>query len=61
MFREILTDIKNHNFSFHHNPEYFRNPETFDPERFGEENRRNINQAHFVPFGIGPRSCIGNC
>lgn len=46
-------------YCFHHNPKYFPNPEVFDPERFSEENRKHINQAHYVPFGMGPRSCIG--
>lgn len=46
-------------YCFHHNKRYFADPERFDPERFNEENRKNINQAHYVPFGIGPRSCIG--
>lgn len=44
---------------FHHNPEYFPDPEKFDPERFSDENRKNIQQQHYVPFGIGPRACIG--
>lgn len=47
-------------YCFHHNENYFPNPEQFDPERFNDENRKNIDPAHFVPFGIGPRSCIGN-
>lgn len=47
-------------YSFHHNPEYFPNPERFDPERFSDENRRKINSAHYIPFGCGPRACIGN-
>lgn len=46
-------------YCFHHNPNYFSNPEVFDPERFSEENRKNIDQAHYVPFGMGPRACIG--
>lgn len=46
-------------YCFHHNPKYFPEPEVFDPERFSEENRKKIDQAHYVPFGMGPRSCIG--
>lgn len=47
-------------YSFHHNPDYFPNPERFDPERFNDENRANIDSAHYIPFGLGPRTCIGN-
>lgn len=47
-------------YCYHHNPKYFPDPERFDPERFSEENKPNMNPAHYVPFGTGPRSCIGN-
>lgn len=46
-------------YCFHHNPKYFPQPNEFDPERFNDENRKKINPAHYVPFGIGPRACIG--
>ncbi|XP_021705963.1 probable cytochrome P450 9f2 [Aedes aegypti] len=44
----------------HHDPQYFPNPERFDPERFNDENKRNINLGAYLPFGIGPRNCIGS-
>lgn len=47
-------------YSFHHNPEYFPAPDRFDPERFSDENRANMDSAHYIPFGLGPRMCIGN-
>lgn len=45
--------------NFHHNPEYYTNPEKFDPERFSDENKGSINTSAYVPFGVGPRNCIG--
>ncbi|XP_077284908.1 cytochrome P450 9e2-like [Arctopsyche grandis] len=45
--------------SIHMNPEYWPNPTKFDPERFSEENKRNIKSQTFLPFGSGPRNCIG--
>ncbi|XP_055529185.1 probable cytochrome P450 9f2 [Wyeomyia smithii] len=41
-------------------PKYYLNPERFDPERFNEENRSSINPNTYLPFGIGPRNCIGS-
>ncbi|KAF5303383.1 hypothetical protein FQR65_LT18995 [Abscondita terminalis] len=41
-------------------PKYFPDPERFDPERFSDENKNSINQYMYIPFGVGPRSCIGN-
>lgn len=46
-------------YSLHHDPNYFPNPDKFDPERFGDENKNNIQPGTYAPFGIGPRNCIG--
>ncbi|KAI2474099.1 cytochrome P450 9e2-like [Diabrotica virgifera virgifera] len=46
-------------YALHHDPTYFPDPETFDPERFTPENKRNIKAGTFLAFGSGPRSCIG--
>lgn len=41
-------------------PKYFPNPERFDPERFNDENKKNIVQGSYMPFSIGPRNCVVN-
>nr|CAD7574265.1 unnamed protein product [Timema californicum] len=43
----------------HYDPDYFPEPDKFDPERFSEENKDNITPFTFVPFGVGPRTCLG--
>lgn len=45
---------------FHNDPQYFPEPDKFDPHRFSEENRKNIDLDTYMPFGIGPRNCIGS-
>ncbi|KAK5641880.1 hypothetical protein RI129_010427 [Pyrocoelia pectoralis] len=47
-------------YGMHLDEKYFPNPDRFDPERFNKENRKNITPYTYMPFGIGPRSCIGN-
>ena len=44
---------------FHMDPKHFPNPEKFDPERFSPENKGNIATGTFIPFGQGPRMCLG--
>ncbi|XP_014287735.1 cytochrome P450 6j1 isoform X1 [Halyomorpha halys] len=44
---------------FHMDPEYFPNPEKFEPERFSEEKKDSIPKYSFLPFGEGPRICVG--
>jgi cytochrome P450 family 9 len=44
----------------HHDPQFFLDPETFNPDRFSEGNKHNIQPFTYMPFGSGPRHCIAN-
>lgn len=41
-----------------HNPDLYKNPEEFIPERF-DENAEKPHTFAYVPFSAGPRNCIG--
>ncbi|XP_052750885.1 cytochrome P450 6B5-like [Galleria mellonella] len=45
--------------ALHNDPQYFENPDEFRPERFHPDNFKNIHKFVYLPFGDGPRSCIG--
>lgn len=46
-------------YEMHRNKKYWKNPNAYKPERFLEENRKQI-MPFYMPFGAGPRLCIGN-
>ncbi|KAK4873816.1 hypothetical protein RN001_013176 [Aquatica leii] len=47
-------------YAIHRDEKYYTDPEKFDPERFSDENKHNIKPFTYLPFGIGPRTCIGS-
>lgn len=46
--------------AIHHDEQFYDNPDKFDPEmHFSPEKKAARNPYAFMPFGIGPRNCIG--
>lgn len=46
-------------FVMHRKKEYFPNPEAFDPTRFENKQDKSWPNGAYLPFGLGPRGCIG--
>ena len=47
-------------YGLHHNAKYWPDPEKFDPERFSEINKKDRPTHAYLPFGGGPRLCVGH-
>lgn len=47
-------------FALHYDPSLWSNPEEFDPERFGDKNYQQRARWQYLPFGAGPRACVGD-
>ncbi|MDH6552503.1 cytochrome P450 [Streptomyces sp. SAI-041] len=47
-------------YLIHHRPDSFSAPDVFDPHRWDETPRSEAERATFIPFGGGPRKCIGD-
>ncbi|KAF2886389.1 hypothetical protein ILUMI_19784 [Ignelater luminosus] len=47
-------------YGLHRDKQFYPDPDRFDPERFSDENKGSIYPYSYIPFGSGPRSCIGN-
>lgn len=46
-------------FNLHRHPDFWRSPETFDPDRFAPDARKQQHRFAYLPFGAGPHLCIG--
>lgn len=46
-------------YGLHHDAKYYPEPERFDPERFSDAHKGDIVAGSYLPFGVGPRNCIG--
>jgi cytochrome P450 len=47
-------------YTLHRHPEFWDQPDDFNPERFRPGGDRSIHKYAYIPFGAGPRQCIGN-
>ncbi|KAH3694775.1 hypothetical protein DPMN_082216 [Dreissena polymorpha] len=46
-------------FTLHRLPEFWPDPEKFDPERFSAQRKADIQPNTYLPFGVGPKTCLG--
>ncbi len=44
----------------HRHPQFWDNPESFDPDRWSRERSEGRHEHAYHPFAAGPRICIGN-
>jgi enediyne biosynthesis protein E7 len=53
------TDVLVSPYLIHRHPGFWAEPETFDPDRFLPDAAAERNRFAYLPFGLGPRACIG--
>ena len=44
----------------HRDPRWYAEPDSFRPERWVDGSLAELGRYHYLPFGAGPRVCIGN-
>jgi cytochrome P450 len=47
-------------YAVHRDPSLWKDPLTFNPDRFSPQQAKRRDRWQYVPFGAGPRSCIGD-
>jgi cytochrome P450 len=47
-------------FAVHRHRKLWVDPDRFDPERFAPDQEAKLARTQFMPFGFGPRTCIGS-
>ncbi|GIY30714.1 cytochrome P450 3A29 [Caerostris extrusa] len=46
-------------YAVHRDPEIYPDPEAFNPDRFSTEEKATRDPYTYMPFGVGPRNCVG--
>jgi cytochrome P450 len=54
------TIVAVNSYGIHMNARVWEDPERFDPDRFSPEREATRHKSAWLPFGVGPRVCIGN-
>ncbi len=57
---EAGSDVVISTYVTHRHPDFWPNPEGFDPGRFSQARAEGRHRFAYLPFGGGPRGCIGN-
>lgn len=54
------TDILISPYIVHRDPQYWSNPDIFNPDRWETDEVKDMDKFAYFPFAAGPRMCIGN-